>query len=297
MSAIEQVRRMRWKPRLVMRRFRLIMSKSEKFTNPAPLAARVRAALAELQKLSTQRDLENLPRFGITAKSALGVSLANVQKLAKTLGRDHELARALWDTGCYEARLLTAFVAEPASLTPAQMERWCKDFDNWAVCDTLCFHLFDRVPHAWNKIRTWSNQEPEFVKRTAFALMASIAGHDKLAGDEVFLDGLSLIEAAANDERNFVKKAVSWALRRIGRRNRALHRAAVALSARLMKSEHASERWIGRDAHEELTSELVERAMKAKAVGKKPPKRTPTATKRAAKSAPKKKATARSATR
>jgi len=273
------------------------MSKSEKFTQPAPLAARVRAALAELRSLGTQRDLENLSRFGITAKSALGVSLANVQKLAKALGRDHELARALWDTGCYEARLLTAFVAEPGSVTPAEMDRWCKDFDNWAVCDTLCFHLFDRVPYAWDKIRKWSRQEPEFVKRAAFALMASIAGHDKHAGDEVFLEGLLLVEAAANDERNFVKKAVSWALRRIGRRNRALHRSAVAMSTRLMKSEHATERWIGRDAHKELTNELVERAMRAKAASKKPPKKTPAATKRAAKSAPKKKAVARSATR
>ena len=263
----------------------------------AAVAAQVRAALAELQSLSTRRDLENLPRFGITATSALGVSLANVQKLAKTLGRDHDLACALWDTGCYEARLLSAFVAEPARVTPAQMDRWCKGFDNWAVCDTLCFHLFDRVPGAWDKIRKWSTQRPEFVKRAAFALMASIAGHDKHAGDEVFLEGLLLLEAAAKDERNFVKKAVSWALRRIGRRNRALHRAAVALSARLAASTDATERWIGRDAHKELTSALVERVMRAKAAAKKTVKKTSPATKRAGKRAPKKSAAARSGRR
>jgi 3-methyladenine DNA glycosylase AlkD len=253
------------------------------------ISKQVQSALAALAALGTKRDLENLPRFGITAKDALGVSMAKIQKLAKTLGPNHELACALWDTGCYEARLLTAYVAEPARVTPLQMDRWCKDFDNWAVCDTLCFHLFDRVPHAWDKIRKWSNQRPEFVKRSAFALMASIAGHDKRAGDELFLEGLSLIERAANDERNFVKKAVSWALRRIGRRNQTLHRACVELAARLAASPDATERWIGRDAHKELTSAPVERAIRATSAREK----TLASTKRAAKRAPKKKAAAR----
>ena len=223
-----------------------------------------RAALTALEALSTKRDRDNLSRFGITAQSAFGVSMANVQKLAKTLGQNHELALALWDTGRYEARLLTAFVAEPARLTKAQMERWVKDFDNWAVCDTLCFFLFDRVPHAWDKIHEWSAQSPEFVKRTAFALLASIAGHDKAAGDALFLEGLALIERAASDDRNFVKKAVSWALRRIGRRNQPLNRAAVALSARLAASSDRTERWLGRSAHKELTSALVLRGLLAK---------------------------------
>ena len=265
------------------------MNRTENSPKSVPLAKQVQAALSALEALATKRDLENLPRFGITAKNALGVSMAKIQKLAKSLGRNHELACALWDTGCYEARLLTAYVAEPARVTPAQMDRWCKDFDNWAVCDTLCFHLFDRVPHAWAKIRKWSSQRPEFVKRTAFALMASIAGHDKLAGDDVFLEGLTLIEAASNDERNFVKKAVSWALRRIGRRNQRLHRACVELSARLAASADATERWIGRDAHKELTSAPVERAIAAKSAREK----TQASTKRAAKGAPKKKAAAR----
>jgi 3-methyladenine DNA glycosylase AlkD len=257
-----------------------------------PLAKQVQAALAALEALSTKRDRENLSRFGITAKSALGVSMANVQKLAKTLGHNHELAAALWDTGCYEARLLTAFVAEPARVTPAQMERWCKEFDNWAVCDTLCFFLFDRVPYAWDKIRKWSGQRPEFVKRTAFALMASIAGHDKEADDDLFLEGLLLIERAASDDRNFVKKSVSWALRRIGRRNHALNRAAVALSARLATSTDATERWLGKGAHKELTSALVERALNPKkpAAKRAKPIAPNTAPKRAEKEHPKKKA-------
>ena len=250
--------------------------------------------MAALEQLSTKRDRENLERFGITAKGAFGVSMANIQKLAKQLGPNHDLACVLWESGRYEARLLTAFVAEPARVTPALMERWCKEFDNWAVCDTLCFFLFDRVPHAWDKIRKWSKQQPEFVRRTAFALMASIAGHDKEAGDAVFLEGLELVEQAARDDRNFVKKAVSWALRRIGRRNHALNQAAVALSARLAASADSTERWLGRSAHKELTSALVERALSPKK--KLAKKSAPTAApKRAAKSSPKKKATVRAA--
>jgi len=236
----------------------------EKAPKKPALAKRVTHTLASLTALGTKRDRDNLSRFGISATDALGVSMANIQKLGKQLGRDHELACALWETGVYEARLLLAFVAEPARVTPAQMERWCKEFDNWAVCDTLCFFLLDRVPHAWDKIRKWSGQRPEFVKRTAFALMASIAGHDKQADDAVFLEGLVLIEQAAADPRDFVKKAVSWALRRIGRRNRTLNQAAIALSARLAGSSDATERWLGRRAHKELTSALVARALEPK---------------------------------
>jgi 3-methyladenine DNA glycosylase AlkD len=139
-----------------------------------------------------------------------------MQKLAKSLGRSHELAAALWDTGCYEARMLTSFVDEPARVTPAQMERWVKDFDNWAICDTLCFHLFDRTPHAWAKVVEWSDSRREFVKRTAFALLACLAAHDRTTKDKAFLDSLPLIERAAADERNFVKKGVSWGLRMAG---------------------------------------------------------------------------------
>ena len=125
--------------------------------------------------MSTKRDRDNLARFGITASKAFGVSMANIQVLAKRLGRNHELAAALWDTGWYEARMLTSFVDEPARVTPAQMDRWCRDFDNWGICDTVCFHLFDRTPHAWAKVAQWSGKRDEFVKRAAFALLASLA--------------------------------------------------------------------------------------------------------------------------
>lgn len=214
-------------------------------------------ALAWLEAKSTARDKANLARFGITAPKAFGVSMANIQVLARRLGRDHALAAALWKTGWYEARLLTAFVDEPDKVTAAQMDRWCRDFDNWGIADTLCFHLFDRTPHAWAKVTKWSTARDEYVKRTAFALLASLAGHDRTATDAQFVASLALIERAASDDRNFVKKGVSWALRRIGRRNAALNKAAVTLSRRLAASDEPAARWIGKDALRELTSPKV----------------------------------------
>ena len=159
----------------------------------------VQAALSRLKQMSTQRDRENLARFGITASKAFGVSMANIQVLAKRLGRNHELAAALWDTGWYEARMLTSFVDEPARVTPAQMDRWCRDFDNWGICDTVCFCLFDRTPGP--RSRSGATSATSFVKRAAFALLASLAGHDKSAGDERFVESLRFIERAATDER------------------------------------------------------------------------------------------------
>ena len=160
---------------------------------------------------------------------------------------------ALWKTGVYEARMLCSFVGDPAKLTSAQMDRWCKDFDNWAICDTMCFNLFDRTPHAWAKVEQWSKKRSEFEKRTAFALLWSLALHDKSGDGKPFVHGLELIERAAADERNFVKKAVNMALGAIGRRNQTLNAAAVATARRLAGSENATARWIGRDALKELT--------------------------------------------
>jgi 3-methyladenine DNA glycosylase AlkD len=229
-----------------------------------PLRADVQAVLSSLERMGTRRDRENMPRFGITASKAFGVSMAKVHVLAKRLGRNHALAAALWETGWYEARVLTAFVDEPARVTPAQMDRWCRDFDNWGICDTLCFHLFDKTPHAWAKVTKWSASRHEFVKRAAFALLASLALHDKRADDESFARCLPLIERAAPDERNFVKKGVSWALRLIGRRNLALNAAAVELARRLSTSSEAAARWVGKDAFRELTSPLVMRKLAAR---------------------------------
>jgi 3-methyladenine DNA glycosylase AlkD len=185
------------------------------------------------------------------------VPVGAIQKLGKRLGRNHDLAEALWQAGWYEARMLATFIDEPAHVTPAQMDRWCRDFDSWAICDTACFHLFDRTPHAFRKITQWAKRREEFVKRAAFALLASLALHDKKTADEPFAKSLPLIERAATDERNFVKKGVSWALRGIGRRSLALNEAAVTLAKRLTAADNAAARWIGKDALRELTGPVV----------------------------------------
>ena len=203
-----------------------------------------------------------MARYGIPSDNASGVSVADIRLLSKQLGRNHELALALWETGSYEARMLTAFIDEPARVTPAQMDRWCRDFDSWAICDGLCFHLFDKTPHAWKKISKWSTRREEFVRRAAFALLASVALHDKKVPDQPFLDGLLLIKRAATDERNFVKKAVSWALRGIGKRNPNLHAAALRLARRLAESTDPTSRWIGKDALRDLATPATLRRMK-----------------------------------
>ncbi len=228
----------------------------------------VAAALSWLERKSTRRDRENLARFGITASRALGVSIANIQVLARRMGRSHELAGALWDTGCYEARLLASFVDEPARVTRPQMDRWCRDFDNWGICDTVCFHLFDRTPHAWDKVEQWSRARGEFVRRAAFALLASLALHNRVAGDAQFVIGLRLVEEASGDERHYVGKGVSWALRLIGRRNRALNGRAVAVARRLSLASEPAARAIGREALKELTGPVVARRLAAQARGR-----------------------------
>ena len=219
----------------------------------------VEEALSWLKKKGSARHYGNLAKFGITTNKAFGVSMTDIQALGKRLGRSHDLAALLWDTGWYEARLLTSFVDDPAQVTASQMDRWCHDFDNWGVCDTLCFHLFDRTPHAWSKVAQWSDNREEFVKRAAFALLASLAGHDKSASDERFIQSLALIERAATDERNFVKKGVNWALRRIGRRSVTLHEAALEVARRLADSPNKAARWNGNDALRELNSAVVVR--------------------------------------
>jgi 3-methyladenine DNA glycosylase AlkD len=222
---------------------------------------RVDEVLRWLERRGTKRNREGMARYGIHSDKAFGVSVSALQKLGKQLGRDHELAAALWDTGWYEARMLTGFVDDPSLVRPAQMNRWARDFDNWAICDHLCFHLFDRTPHAWSRIDQWSSRREEFVKRAAFALLASVALHDKRTGDEPFLESLPLMERAATDERNFVKKGVSWALRSVGRRSQTLNAAAVELAHRLGESTEAPARWVGRDALKDLTRPAVQKRL------------------------------------
>jgi 3-methyladenine DNA glycosylase AlkD len=214
-------------------------------------------AMAALRAKADAKHRGGLERFGIPSENALGVSMKHVQAIAKSLGRDHALALGLWKTGCLEARCLAAYVDEPQRVTPAQMDRWRRGFDNWGVCDTLCFVLFDKTPHAWRKVAEWAECSDEFGKRAAFALLASLAGHDRKAPDERFLQSLPLIERAATDPRNFVKKGVSWALRRIGHRNARLHAAAVELAGRLAGSRDPAGRWVGKDTLRDLTRPLV----------------------------------------
>jgi 3-methyladenine DNA glycosylase AlkD len=204
-----------------------------------------------------------MARYAIPSDKAIGVAMRDIKALGKTLGRNHDLAAALWDTGVYEARMLASFVDDPAAVTAAQMDRWCKDFDNWALCDALSFNLFDRTPHAWAKVAQWSTRRNEFEKRTAFALLWSLSVHDKRAGNAPFLEGLALIERAADDQRHFVKKAVNMALRAIGKRNLALNAAAVAIARRLAGSDQPAAQWVGRDALKELTGPAVKKRLKA----------------------------------
>jgi 3-methyladenine DNA glycosylase AlkD len=221
----------------------------------------VQSALKWLKSHSSKSTLESMARYAIPSDKALGVAYKDMKALGKLLGRDHDLAAALWETGLYEARMVASFVDDPSQVTPAQLDRWCKDFDNWAICDTMCFNLFDRTPHAWTKVTQWSSSKDEFVKRTAFALLWSLSVHDKRVGNEPFVQGLVLIERAAADERNFVKKAMNMALRAIGKRNRALNAAAVAAARRLAASPNAAARWVGKDALRELTSPAVIRRL------------------------------------
>jgi 3-methyladenine DNA glycosylase AlkD len=212
----------------------------------------------ELKELGDEKRLEEMePRYGIKTSKAFGVAMSDMQKIAKRVGRDHALALSLWESEWYEARTLAALIDEPAKVTPQQMDQWCGDFDNWAICDSVCFFLFDRTPHAFAKIGQWAKVKDEFVRRGAFALLASVALHDKTAGDEPFMRCLPLVEKAATDGRNFVKKSVNWALRAIGERSARLNKAATTLAERLAKSGDETARWVGKDALKQLGSPAV----------------------------------------
>ena len=224
---------------------------------PAAPAPDVDTALAALRALADPEIHAGLLRYGIPNARAIGVRMADVQALAKTYGHHQPLAEALWDSGIYEARLLAAFVAEPSALPPATLTRWLLDLDSWAICDTLCFHLLDRAPGAWDHVAAWASRPEELVRRAAFALLAGLALHDKSSPDARFVATFPLIKAAADDPRDLVKKGVSWALRSIGHRSPDLHTSALALAETLKLSERAPARWIGRDAQRDLSRPAV----------------------------------------
>jgi 3-methyladenine DNA glycosylase AlkD len=216
--------------------------------------AEVDSALASLRRQGSKAGLEGMARYNIPSDRAFGVPMRQIQALAKELGREHGLAGELWETGWYEARVLAAYVDEPARVTQVQMERWCRDFDNWAICDTVCFALFDRTPHVWGKVDKWAIARDTYVKRAAFASLWGLTVHDKTSGDAPFLRGLTLIERAADDDRLYVKKAVNMALRAIGKRNTALRTAAMDVARGLTTSESKTAQWVGKHALRELSA-------------------------------------------
>jgi 3-methyladenine DNA glycosylase AlkD len=211
-----------------------------------------------LRSLGDPKAVEGMAQFGVHVAIALGVSAPNLRRLAKEIGKDHDLAGKLWKTGIHDARILAVLIDDLAKVTVPQMERWAGDFDSWAVCDAACCCLFDKTPHAWDKAVEWTGREPEYVKRAGFVLMASLAVHDKKAPDERFEAFLPLLVLHATDERNFVKKAVNWALRQIGKRNRRLNRLAVRAATEIRKIDSTAARWIASDALRELTCDNVQ---------------------------------------
>ncbi|MFH1808286.1 MAG: DNA alkylation repair protein [Pseudomonadota bacterium] len=241
----------------------------------AIMDARVAELLAELRALGSERNRAGMARYGIKVDRAFGVPVPDLRRLARRLGTDHALALALWATGNHEARLLACFVDDPAAVREEQAEAWARDFDSWDICDQATTSLFDRTTLAWSKAQQWATRENEWVKRAGFALMAGLAVHDKVATDMAFTNLLPLVQLGALDDRNFVKKAVNWALRNIGKRNRLLNVAAVACAEKILATANSraggerggdpsarSARWVARDALRELLSDKVEVRLK-----------------------------------
>jgi 3-methyladenine DNA glycosylase AlkD len=233
-------------------------SKLRRKDAPRPEVWTVRRAIAELKRHGQQRNVEGMARFGIRAKKVYGVSKPKMDEIARTIGKNHALGLKLWATGIHDARILAVLLSEAHRVTSNQMERWVKDFDNWDVCDGTCCHLFVDAKLAWKKAFAWSKRENEFEKRAGFALAAYLAVHDKAANDPPFRNFLKAIEREAWDERNFVRKAVNWALRNIGKRNRRLNKAAIATAERIRREGTRAGRWIAADALRELKSEAVQ---------------------------------------
>jgi 3-methyladenine DNA glycosylase AlkD len=211
-----------------------------------------------LKSLANPESVKGMARFGINPENAYGVSIPDLRRLARQIGKDHTLAGQLWSSGIHEARILAGMIDNPKQVTESQMERWAKDFDSWDLCDQCCSNLFDKTLYAYQKAIEWSERRQEFVKRAGFVLMAVLAVHDKDADNDQFIQFFPIIKREASDERNFVKKAVNWALRQIGKRNRALNQAAVDVGQEIKTIDSRAARWIAGDALRELTNEKVQ---------------------------------------
>ncbi|MBN1824596.1 MAG: DNA alkylation repair protein [Endomicrobiales bacterium] len=211
-------------------------------------------AVRALKSRAKPENLAGLARYGINTRKALGVNIPSIRDLAKEIGKDQDLSLKLWRTGIHEARLLAGFIGPPQKVTEKQMEKWASDFDSWDVCDQVVSNLFDRTPFAYKKAAEWSKRNEEFVKRAGFVLMAALSVHDKESGNAPFVKFLSIIARESRDSRNFVKKAVNWALRQIGKRNLALRGLAVKTAKKILTSDDPAARWIASDALRELTN-------------------------------------------
>ena len=236
------------------------MSSPSAKTGRAPAAAIVE----RLRGMESPEDREGMARFGIRTDRAFGISVVTLRKMAKEIGTDHALALALWDTGYHEARLLAGFVDDPAQVTEAQMDRWAGEFDSWDICDLCCSDLFDRTPFAYAKAFEWADDEREFVRRAGFVMMAALSVHDKAAGDGAFEQFFPVMKKYATDDRNFVRKAVNWALRNIGKRNLSLNKKAIGAGLEIQKIDSRAARWIAADALRELRSDKVQARLAAK---------------------------------
>lgn len=220
--------------------------------------------IKELISNTNPKNIEGMSRFGISSKNTLGVSIPILRKMAKNIGKDHNMALQLWDSGIHEARILAGLVDDPKMVTEKQMDQWAKDFDSWDVCDQVCMNLFDKTEFAYEKAVEWTASRHEFVKRAGFALMATLAVHDKEADDKKFLKFMKFIKNESTDDRNFVRKAVNWALRQIGKRNKKLNNAAINTAENIIKIDSKTARWIATDALRELKSNSVKKRLDIK---------------------------------
>jgi 3-methyladenine DNA glycosylase AlkD len=217
--------------------------------------------IQKIKSLANPANMEGMARYGINVANAYGVSVYTLREIGREIGKDHELALKLWASGIHEARLLACLIDRPDMITEEQLESWVKDFDSWDVCDVCCGHLFDRTAVAYRKAQEWSEREEEFVKRAGFTLMAALSVHDKKASDEDFVRLLPVIKKHATDDRNYVKKAVNWALRQIGKRNWNLNEMAIKTAEEIKQLDSKSARWIANDAIRELTGEKVQKKL------------------------------------
>lgn len=224
--------------------------------------SRVREVLDELSRMADPSRLSGMARYGIATERAFGITVTQLRGYARTLGRDQELAAELWDSGVHEARLLATMVAEPALVTEVQVDAWIRDVDSWDLCDGLCGNLVDRTPFALDKVVEWTARDEEFVKRAGFALIAWMAVHRKDLNDECFEAFLPTIREGSTDERNYVKKAVNWALRQIGKRSEGLNRRSIETARDIQRMDSRAARWIATDALRELTSEPVQERLR-----------------------------------